>query len=112
MVRGNASVAVGRHHGVCGDKRFHSVSCALLQTRERNQPRLKVGTMKVSTGISLLLYLQKANRIMKVKELAGLFQMSERNIYRYLEELSVGGIPIVTLRGRYGGVKILRGSEQ
>lgn len=67
--------------------------------------------MKVSTGISLLLYLQKKKDLVKVKELAGMFQMSERNIYRYLEELSVGGIPIVTVRGRYGGVKILRGNK-
>lgn len=28
-----------------------------------------------------------------------------------LRALRVGGIPIVTVRGRYGGVKILRGNK-
>lgn len=64
--------------------------------------------MKVSTGVQILLHLQKQSGLTTSRELAGIFNMSQRNIMRYLEELIVGGIPIVIYRGRYGGVKILR----
>lgn len=38
--------------------------------------------------------------------LAAKYAVSRRTIYRYLDELSVGGVPIVVEQGRYGGVSI------
>ncbi|MBO4989217.1 MAG: YafY family transcriptional regulator [Clostridia bacterium] len=38
--------------------------------------------------------------------LAAKYAVSRRTIYRYLDELSIGGVPIVVEQGRYGGVSI------
>ncbi len=39
-------------------------------------------------------------------ELAEKFGVSQRTVYRYIEELNLAGIPIDTARGRYGGISI------
>lgn len=39
-------------------------------------------------------------------ELATLCGISERTAYRYIDELTVSGIPINTIRGRYGGFSL------
>ncbi len=41
------------------------------------------------------------------REIAEHFEISTRSVYRYLDSLSLAGIPIVTKNGRGGGVYIM-----
>lgn len=52
----------------------------------------------------LMLLLQK--RKVTAKEIAERYEISVRSVYRYIDELSVSGIPIDVMRGRYGGITI------
>ncbi len=47
-----------------------------------------------------------ARRRITAQELADKYELSVRTIYRYLDDLSIAGIPIDVVRGRYGGVTI------
>ena len=44
---------------------------------------------------------------MTAKELAAIFEVSERTIYRDIDKLSIAGIPIYTNQGKHGGISIL-----
>jgi predicted DNA-binding transcriptional regulator YafY len=54
-----------------------------------------------------ILMLLLARRKVTARELANRYEISVRSVYRYVEELSVSGIPIEITRGRYGGISIL-----
>ena len=41
------------------------------------------------------------------KEIADNFEISPRSVYRYIDELSMAGLPITTQIGRYGGIKLI-----
>lgn len=47
------------------------------------------------------------NRQATAKELADRFEISSRSVYRYIDALSVIGVPIITKQGRNGGVELL-----
>lgn len=47
-----------------------------------------------------------AKRKVTAKELADKYEISLRTVYRYIDDLSVAGIPVDVVRGRYGGVTI------
>lgn len=61
--------------------------------------------MKSDILLGLFFTLLKQRKT-SAKELALRFEISERTVYRYLDELTVAGIPIDLTRGRYGGVRI------
>ena len=42
------------------------------------------------------------------KEIAENFEISPRSVYRYIDELSMAGLPIFTQLGRYGGIKLMK----
>lgn len=44
---------------------------------------------------------------MTAKELADIFEVSERTIYRDIDKLTIAGIPIYTSQGKQGGISIL-----
>ena len=44
---------------------------------------------------------------MTAKELADIFEVSQRTIYRDIDKLTMAGIPIYTNQGKHGGVSIL-----
>ncbi len=44
---------------------------------------------------------------MTARELADIFEVSERTIYRDIDKLTIAGIPIYTNQGKYGGISIL-----
>ena len=45
-------------------------------------------------------------RKMTAKELASIFEVSSRTVYRYLDTLECGGIPIMRQIGKNGGILI------
>ncbi len=47
------------------------------------------------------------NPQMTAKELADIFEVSERTIYRDIDKLTIAGIPIYTNQGKHGGISIL-----
>ena len=47
-----------------------------------------------------------AKRKVTAKELAERYEVSVRTVYRYIDDLSLAGIPVTITRGRYGGVAI------
>ncbi len=52
----------------------------------------------------LMLLLQK--RKLTATEIADRYDVSVRSVYRYIEELTVCGVPVDVARGRYGGITI------
>lgn len=56
--------------------------------------------------LDLIFYLLKSNSRITIKELAKTFGVSSKTIQRDLDKLSVLGIPIITYRGKDGGVEI------
>ena len=54
-----------------------------------------------------IVYLLMEKPQMTAKELADIFEVSERTIYRDIDKLTMAGIPIYTNQGRHGGVSIL-----
>lgn len=53
-----------------------------------------------------MLVLLTTKRKVTAKEIAERFEISQRSVYRYIEELSVAGVPVDVVRGRYGGIFI------
>lgn len=53
-----------------------------------------------------IMFMLLAKRKTTARQLASRFEVSERTIYRYIEELNICGVPIDVRRGRYGGVTI------
>lgn len=56
--------------------------------------------------LEILFYLLKINCKTTIKELAKKFNVSEKTIRRDLDKLSVLGIPIISYRGKNGGIEI------
>ena len=61
--------------------------------------------MKYQVMMGILFTLLK-NRRATAQELAAQFDISPRSVYRYIEEMTVAGIPIDVARGQYGGIYI------
>lgn len=59
--------------------------------------------MKYQIMIKMLSMLASKRKI-TAKEVADRFEISQRSVYRYVEELNVAGIPVDVVRGRYGGI--------
>lgn len=62
--------------------------------------------MKIDRLISIIMVLLNNERVSAV-ELADMFEVSTRTIYRDIETLSLAGIPIVTFNGVNGGISIM-----
>lgn len=62
--------------------------------------------MKIDRLISMIMKLLEKNRI-SAKELANIFEVSERTIYRDIESINMAGIPIYSIPGVNGGFEIL-----
>ena len=54
-----------------------------------------------------IVYLLLEKPQMTAKELADIFEVSERTIYRDIDKLTIAGIPIYTNQGKHGGISIL-----
>lgn len=54
-----------------------------------------------------IVYLLMEKPKMTAKELADIFEVSERTIYRDIDKLTIAGIPIYTNQGKHGGISIL-----
>lgn len=54
-----------------------------------------------------IVYLLMEKPQMTAKELADIFEVSERTIYRDMDKLTIAGIPIYTNQGKHGGISIL-----
>lgn len=61
--------------------------------------------MKYQMMIKILMLLLSRRKV-SAAEIARMYEISERSVYRYVEELSVAGVPIEVRRGRYGGLSI------
>ena len=59
------------------------------------------------TRLFQIVYLLMEKPQMTAKELADIFEVSERTIYRDIDKLTLAGIPIYTNQGKKGGVSIL-----
>jgi len=64
--------------------------------------------MRASRLLSILLSLQARGRL-TAAEMAEELEVSERTIYRDIDQLSAAGIPVVADRGRVGGFKLTHG---
>ena len=62
--------------------------------------------MKIDRLVSIITVLLERKKI-SASELAGMFEVSTRTIYRDIETLNMSGIPIVTSTGSNGGISIL-----
>lgn len=62
--------------------------------------------MQLYIMMGVLLTLMQ-NGKMTAKQLAEKFEVSTRSIYRYIDSLSVNGVPIVTDSGRKGGIYLM-----
>lgn len=56
--------------------------------------------------LEILFYLLKINSKTTIKQLAKTFNVSEKTIQRDLDKLSILGIPIISYRGKNGGIEI------
>jgi predicted DNA-binding transcriptional regulator YafY len=61
--------------------------------------------MKYQIMVKILMLLLGKKKV-TAREIANRYDISQRSVYRYIEELNVSGIPIDIARGRYGGISI------
>lgn len=54
-----------------------------------------------------IVYLLMEKPKMTAKELANMFEVSERTIYRDIDKLSLAGVPVYTSKGKEGGISLL-----
>lgn len=64
--------------------------------------------MKIDRLISIIMILLEKKRI-GAKELASMFEVSKRTIYRDIDSISMAGIPIASTPGSLGGFEIMSG---
>lgn len=62
--------------------------------------------MKDSMLIKILLYLSRKKNV-KAFNIANHFNISTRSVYRYIDTLSLLGVPVCTKIGRTGGIELL-----
>ncbi|KJD52356.1 transcriptional regulator, partial [Bacillus amyloliquefaciens] len=62
--------------------------------------------MKIDRLLAIVILLINKRQV-QAKELAGMFEVSVRTIYRDIEAINQAGIPIVTLQGAGGGISIM-----
>lgn len=55
----------------------------------------------------ILLYLNN-HRKTTASKIANKFHMSTRSVYRYIDDLSLIGVPVITKTGKMGGIEILK----
>ena len=67
---------------------------------------VKIGTMKLSRLFEIV-YLLLDRKKMTTRELAEYFEVSTRTILRDIEALSIAGVPVITDKGRNGGIYIM-----
>ena len=63
--------------------------------------------MQIPVLVGMLSTLLSADGLVRADELAKKFEMSKRSVYRYIEMLSEGGVPIESCLGRGGGWRIM-----
>lgn len=61
--------------------------------------------MKYNVMLKMLMLLLQRRKV-TATELAQKYEVSVRSVYRYIEELTVCGVPIDVARGRYGGISV------
>lgn len=61
--------------------------------------------MKSQIMIEILILLLSGKKI-NASKIADRYEISVRSVYRYVDDLSLCGIPVYVTRGRYGGIKI------
>lgn len=61
--------------------------------------------MKYRVMLKILMQLLTRRKI-TAREIANRYEVSLRSVYRYIEELSMSGVPIEVTRGRYGGITL------
>ena len=61
--------------------------------------------MKYQIMLKILMLLLSKRKI-TAKEIAERYEISVRSVYRYIEELTVCGVPVDIARGRYGGITV------
>ncbi len=59
--------------------------------------------MKQYLVFGIFLYISQRNKT-TAKEIAENFEISTRTVYRYIDALSMAGVPIISESGKYGGV--------
>ncbi|MEK3986266.1 YafY family protein [Paenibacillus sp. FSL K6-3166] len=64
--------------------------------------------MKIDRLLSIVILLMN-RRLIQAKELADMFEVSVRTIYRDIESINGAGIPIVTYQGSGGGIGLMEG---
>lgn len=62
--------------------------------------------MKIERLLSILVVLLN-KEVASADELAKKFEVSKRTIYRDIESLAMAGLPVVTIHGRNGGVRLM-----
>ncbi len=61
--------------------------------------------MKYQVMIDIMMLLL-SKRKLNAQDVANRYGISQRSVYRYIDELSLCGVPIDVTRGRYGGISI------
>lgn len=61
------------------------------------------------TIMTRILFMLLASERVTAKEIAEKFNISQRSVYRYIDDLSLAHVPIVTERGTGGGISIRKG---
>lgn len=61
--------------------------------------------MKSQIMIEILIMLLSGKKVNAAK-IAERYEISTRSVYRYIDDLSLCGVPVYVSRGRYGGIKI------
>ena len=63
--------------------------------------------MKIDRLVSIIMILLEKERI-SAQELAKMFEVSTRTIYRDIEAISMAGIPVLATSGSGGGIEIMK----
>ncbi|MCM1533972.1 MAG: YafY family transcriptional regulator [Corallococcus sp.] len=63
--------------------------------------------MQIPVLVGILSTLLSADNLVRADDLANKFEISKRSVYRYMDMLSAGGVPIESCLGRGGGWRIV-----